>query len=93
MSNNLYHASVNGYNPVRALPTGQVIGVADMLFTTGLFVGIDEYGYSHRFCYATRSQAEQALREWDGTGDPPGPWIKEKPSGRLGPGAASDLQS
>jgi hypothetical protein len=35
----------------------------------------------------TKAQAVSALDIWDGQGDPPGPWIKEKTSNRLGPGA------
>ena len=76
-----------GYNPVRVLPTGELAGVSDMIFTTALVVGIDEIGYKTRYCYELRSDAETALREWTGVGDPPGPWVKQKPEDRLGPGA------
>lgn len=62
-------------------------GVAPQLFTTGLFYGIDDLGHAGRFCYADAAEALFALTQWDGCGDPPGPWIKEKPGDRLGPGA------
>lgn len=57
-----------------------------MLYTTGLFVGLDRMGWRTRFCYEHKVDAVAALDAWDGRGDPPGPWIKEKPSDRLGPG-------
>lgn len=67
-----------GYRPAKILANGEVAGIIQMLFTWGLFVGIDEHGYRTRFCYPTRKEAETALLIWDGLGDPPGPWIKEK---------------
>ena len=76
-----------GYVRCIVMPTGEVAGLHQMLYTTGLVVGLGEHGYRTRFCYETRQQAQDALDAWDGVGDPPGPWIKEKPSDRLGPGA------
>lgn len=76
-----------GYVRCVRLPTGVVAGIHEQLFTAGLFVGLTETGYSRRYCYETKQEAAKALDAWDGQGDPPGPWIKEKPSDRLGPGA------
>ena len=76
-----------GYFPVRRLPNGMLAGVRQQLFTAGLFVGITESQYSRRYCYEDVATAVAALVAWDGVCDPPGPWIKEKPSDRLGPGA------
>jgi hypothetical protein len=72
---------------LRQLADGTIIGLAPMLFTTGLFVGLDARGYARRYCYAEAQDAFIAAMAWDGRDDPPGPWIKEKPSGRPGPGA------
>jgi hypothetical protein len=79
-----------GYHVVKKMPDGSWIGVMPMLFTTGLFVGLDEKGYDRRYCYANSMDAMEALLRWDGVDDPPGPWIKEKPSNRLGPGAVKE---
>lgn len=76
-----------GYSHARQLPSGEWIALQAQLFTTGLFVGLTDYGYRTRYCYEQASDAVAACQQWDGLGDPPGPWIKEKPSGRLGPGA------
>jgi hypothetical protein len=67
-----------GYAHVQMLPSGEWAGIESMMFTTGLFVGLDRLGYRTRFCYPDRASAEAALKKWDGFGDPPGPWIKEK---------------
>lgn len=67
-----------GYHPIRQLPSGEWAAVFDMLTTAALCVGCDESSYRTRFCYERRADAKRALREWDGAGDPPGPWVKEK---------------
>ena len=76
-----------GYHPVRQLPDGTWIGLRQMMYTTGLFTGLDHYGYRCRYCYETAGQALVDLARWDGTGDPPGLWIKAKGKGgdRLNP--------
>lgn len=76
-----------GYFHSRLLPSGEMAGLQAMITTTGLFVGIDADAYERRYCFEHAADAAFALATWDGTGDPPGPWIKEKPSNRLGPGA------
>ncbi len=58
-----------------------------MMYTAGLFYGIDQCSHAGRYCYHTWLEAAEALRNWDGQGDPPGNWIKEKPSDRHGPGS------
>lgn len=68
-----------GYSPAKQLPSGEWAGVMDMLFTVGLFVGIDMVGWRTRYCFPNRAAAEAALKAWDGEGFPPGYWIKQKP--------------
>jgi len=68
-----------GYGFVCHLPaTGELAGIMAFLFTYGLCVGLDDTGYRTRYCYPTFGDAILALIEWDGHGDPPGPWIKQK---------------
>jgi hypothetical protein len=77
-----------GYTNVRQLKDGRWIGLMQMNFTTGLFTGLDETGYSSRYCYEKWAEALTDFAVWEGQGDPPGPWIKHKggPEGdRLNP--------
>lgn len=67
-----------GYSNVKQLATGEWAGTQAMVYTTGLMVGLDNTGYRTRFCYPNQVTATEALKEWDGFNDPPGPWIKEK---------------
>lgn len=77
--------AVECYLHPRQLPDGRWIAVQNMLFTAGLFVDIQEFSWGSRFCFETTEEAERACEEWDGQGDPPGMWIKEKPSDRSNP--------
>lgn len=70
--------TAHGYMAPRQLPNGDWIALTPFLFTVGLVVGIDEFSYRTRFCYPDFKSALAALLLWDGNGDPPGPWIKEK---------------
>jgi hypothetical protein len=50
-------------------------------YTTAVVVGLDPTGYRLRYCYEHRSDAQAAIKAWDGLGHPPGPWIKCKGGG------------
>ena len=77
------------YHNIRTLPTGEIAGLMNLIFTTGLFVGLERDRYRTRYCYKNCDEASKALADWDGIGDPPGPWIKQKPENRLNPNLPS----
>lgn len=84
----LYNA---GYANLRSA-NGRTIGTQRMNYTCGLFVGLQQAWYDGRYCYEHEADAVKACLEWDGTGDPPGPWIKYKGEiERLGPGAVGEI--
>ena len=66
------------YVSPRLLPSGEWAALQQMIFTVGLFVGLDRTGYRTRWCYPDMTHAVLSLAIWDGAGDPPGPWIKQK---------------
>jgi hypothetical protein len=81
-----------GYSRVRKLANGEWAGMLAMLFTYALVYGLDEFGdYKWRYCYEHAGDVVLALSLWDGTGHPPGAWIKRKghpaEGELLGPGA------
>jgi hypothetical protein len=76
----------NGYLVLRRMPDGHIAGINKFLFTYGLCTRVDFTGYHARWCYECAEDALEALFLWDGVGDPPGPWIKQKgPVERLNP--------
>jgi hypothetical protein len=60
-------------------------GILRQILTWGIAVGVDLDLYTTRYCYEHEEDARAALRDWTGVGDPPGPWIKQKPENRLNP--------
>lgn len=66
------------YFEFKNIPGHGLCALQRMIFTVGLFVGITEDYYKGRYCYPDLRSAKDAIREWDGTGDPPGDWIKYK---------------
>ena len=71
----------------REIPGHGLCGVQRFIFTTGLLTHLRfdafTYDYAARYCYPIAADALRDLRTWDGTGDPPGEWIKEKVSERM----------
>jgi hypothetical protein len=81
-----------GFYRARQLPNGEWLALAPMMFTTGLCLVAEpdpsdqvSNGLRTRFCYEHARDAEAAFLAWDGVGDPPGNWIKQKPEDRLNP--------
>lgn len=71
----------DNYVAVREVPTQGVCALGPLAFTTGLFCGLQEWGYKYRYCYADVIDALAAIETWDGTGHPEGPWIVRKGKG------------
>ena len=87
---------------IKELEDGRSIVLNNFIFTMGLIVLCADYakaraqywnGFERRFCYENPSDALKAAVMWDGTGDPPGPWVKEKSIGvdRLNPNLADAM--
>ncbi len=76
----------NGYLVLRLMPDGHIAGITKFLFTYGLCARLDFSGLGACWCFEVMDDAFRALIEWDGAGDPPGPWIKQKaPAERCNP--------
>jgi hypothetical protein len=67
-----------GYYSIREIPGQGLCGLMKFAFTTGLVIGMESWGYKGRYCYSSAADAQKELDEWDGIGDPEGPWIKYK---------------
>ena len=60
---------------------GVIIGVLRFAFTIAIMYDVDvDGGYQHRFCYPYEYTKDclMAFEVWDGLGDPPGHWLKNK---------------
>lgn len=79
----LSRLSEGSYRHFKLLENGPYLGhwahLAPMVFTVGIMVSNSNNGNPiTRWCYPGFVPAFRALQEWDGVGDPPGDWIKEK---------------
>jgi len=78
---------LGNYSSIKELTSGPYAGnyahLARMIFTVGIMVSDKRDGNPiTRWCYDSFVKARKALEEWDGIGDPPGEWIKQKPENR-----------
>jgi len=80
-----------GYYLAKPLPSGEWLGVRRFLSSTGIVIVDSFLTWRTRFCYDTPDEAIAAFEAWDGTGDPPGLWLRQLPGDRLGPGAFQDI--
>jgi hypothetical protein len=68
----------HGYFEIREIEGVGICSLMTFAFTTGLVIGMNDVGYKGRYCFSSKEEASQSLKEWDGVGDPPGNWIKYK---------------
>ncbi len=70
----------------REIPAQGVCCMQAFIFTHGLLTQVrfdgPTYDFAARYCYPSRADCLRALNTWDGRGDPPEGWVKEKLSGR-----------
>jgi len=59
----------HGYKNIRFVNM-QFCGIMRMVYTVGVFYGLDEYGRRGRFCFDTEQNAELFLADWDGETPP-----------------------
>lgn len=74
----LAYLRTQGYLFFREIEGRGLCGVCRMVFTVGLFYGLENDSYEGRYCYETFAEAVVALATWDGKADPDDYWIKHK---------------
>lgn len=63
---------------IRRLPDGSIAAMYKLLYTTGLVLGVDRYGYSRRFCFACPVLALEAFEALVSEDDVPQGWIARR---------------
>jgi hypothetical protein len=74
----------NGYFEIRQIPGRGWCALSDeMIFTVDLFYDLKETHRNGRYSYQyqDRKEAIKDIHNWNGVGDPPGPWIYHKIDG------------
>ena len=67
-----------GYANLRIIDGRGLCGLRRFMFTTGICEGLDEDGYTGRWCFETKEEAKIEFDKWDGKDNPGGEWIKYK---------------
>lgn len=67
------------YLNVRQLDDGTWIGLLPLLFTTGLHIGLDEVGWSKRYCFENMFDAMKECNKLNSFDDVPVGWIAKRP--------------
>lgn len=52
-----------GYQNLRTLEDGTVVGSGDLMFTHALYIDLNEYGWSKRFCFEDKNLAISELNK------------------------------
>jgi hypothetical protein len=69
------------WTDLKRFPDGRVACVARFIYTSAILDSVSRMGHENRWCYHTRADAQRALAQWDGTGEPQG-WFRHPDSGR-----------
>ncbi len=69
------------YINVVEFPSGRKAGLMSLMYTWAIIADITWFGYENRWCYSTLTDAQGALDDWNGEGEPQG-WHRHLPSGR-----------
>lgn len=51
----------DGYFDLRVLEDGSVVGLGRLMFTTALYIGLNEISWERRYCYEDAGLAKAAL--------------------------------
>lgn len=67
------------YLDVRALEDGTIVGIGRLLYTTAVYVDMNEWGWSQRFCFDDRELAASEYQKLKTKSDEPSGWIARRP--------------
>jgi hypothetical protein len=71
----------NGYMDYREFANGNDACITPLMFTCAILSGIEDWGYTDRWCYESYEKARAALYAWNGEGEPQG-WHRHPGTGR-----------
>lgn len=67
-----------GYKPIRRLDDGTYIAVGPLVFTWALYVGCDNSGYKHRFCFKDLNECLAQFDEYTDIFFEPSGWVARR---------------
>lgn len=67
------------YDTLRELPDHSVAAIGKLIYTTALYLGLDEVGYRRRYCYDDDARARTEFDKLQTQDDEPQGWIAKRP--------------
>ena len=67
------------YSHLRRLEDGTIIGIGRLMFTTAIFVDMNEWGWTRRFCFDDPALALAEYLRLRTDDDEPAGWIARRP--------------
>lgn len=67
-----------GYQNLRELPDGYVVGTMELIFTRAIFIGLNEWSFEKRFCFSDRELALTELAKIQSVDDEPTGWVARR---------------
>lgn len=73
-------ASEIGYENVRVLEDGSLVGTIKLIFTTAICTDIEPFGigYGNRFCFESKEKALEELGKLKSSDDVPQGWVARR---------------
>lgn len=67
------------YDRVRQLPDGSIAAMSGLMFTTGVYLGVNRWGFERRYCFASADRARAVFDGLQSEEDEPAGWITRRP--------------
>lgn len=69
----------SNYDTVRQLPDGSFAGLSRLMFTTGVYLGLNRWGYGNRYCFESPDKAREVFDALQSEDDEPAGWVARRP--------------
>jgi hypothetical protein len=70
--------ALGDYEHLRELPDGTIAGIGRLMFTTALYIDLNEWGWERRFCFTERGKALEELAKLNSCEDLPEGWVARR---------------
>ena len=70
---------MGGYEQVRVLEDGTIIGIGRLMFTRAIYVNLNLWGFEKRFCFEDPELAMVEFLKMQSGDDEPEGWIARRP--------------
>jgi hypothetical protein len=74
----LSYLASEGYENLRTLPDGTIVGTSELMFTRAIYINLNRWSYDKRFCFEDRSLAIAELAKLNTIDDEPSGYVARR---------------